>query len=508
MLLSVLGLGFGLWTYMTRLPADDDLRERVAGVTAKTETDIAPMDPPSHDSARFGTIGSSTSALEGTDVLAFPATITSEREGDQPMLFENKARLRNSILLAQSTLFDEGLSSVRYQKQLLELESLMADSMSDPEIVYRLIEDSIAAVVVEEEIFGRQQDVMQEDLKQSLGFLWAQSDPEASLLFADEMQDARVFEGWLTAHMLGGADVIGTLETYGVTASEESLWNAIREVAQIDTITSLNQVLDIHLEEMNLSKWRDLLFSGHSSSDSVLADWFVENEDILDQSDTFDEVAVIRMLRRNDPGSGPYMISQDLALVDAALAEDDYTAAAGIFEELSSLYGNTIDVSAVSEMPIGWAREDFVAASNWLLMNAERFSEQEAFESMVGSVYRSAVVNGDASAAALTSALSIEDPTIRGVALSNVLIPQVEGQGGEVFPEWAAELEPGFAKQRTLAGYVLGLSRHSGDETLEAQVKFQFLQDQYDLDEIRQMVITSELSAEEKATIQTLFDTY
>ena len=49
-----------------------------------------------------------------------------------------------------------------------------------------------------------------------------------------------------------------------------------------------------------------------------------------------------------------------------------------------------------------------------------------------------------------------------------------------------------------MAGYVLGLSRHSHEPTLEAQVKFQFLRDEFDLDLIKAQVIESKLSEAEK----------
>ena len=65
-----------------------------------------------------------------------------------------------------------------------------------------------------------------------------------------------------------------------------------------------------------------------------------------------------------------------------------------------------------------------------------------------------------------------------------------------------------FAKQRTMAGYVLGLSRYSHEPTLEAQVKFQFLRDEFDLDLIKAQVIESNLSEAEKNSSLNLLNLY
>ena len=280
------------------------------------------------------------------------------------------------------------------------------------------------------------------------------------------------------------------------------------DTSKSDTVSSLNQIVENHLDDMTMARWRELLFNGHNSSDSTLATWFQENAEVLEANENFDEVEVVRMLRRLDPGEGPFMNSVDLAVVDGALEEQNYPAAASLFEELSVLYDEKIDASAVGEMPLAWAEEDFTASSDWLLAHASKFSNQETLESLIGSVYRTGIVFGDDAETVLTSALAIEDETYRGMALSNVLIPQVEDLGVDMETEWVTEMEQGFAKQRTMAGFVLGLSRHSNEPTLEAQVKFQFLQDEYDFEVLKQLVEESELSPQEKRATLEFLDTY
>ena len=439
---------------------------------------------------------------EPTPTMMLPPVTT------RPARFPNENFVRLNILEAQSILFEESLESDRYEQKLLELEALMAVSISHPEDLAAVIEESFASVKVEDERFAVLQEQMKQDVEKSLGYLWAQSDPEGSLTYAAENEEEAMLTGWMTAQMLAGEDVEQILDTYEIEPSDEVVWEALMDTSKSDTVSSLNQIVENHLDDMTMARWRELLFNGHNSSDSTLATWFQENAEVLEANENFDEVEVVRMLRRLDPGEGPFMNSVDLAVVDGALEEQNYPAAASLFEELSVLYDEKIDASAVGEMPLAWAEEDFTASSDWLLAHASKFSNQETLESLIGSVYRTGIVFGDDAETVLTSALAIEDETYRGMALSNVLIPQVEDLGVDMETEWVTEMEQGFAKQRTMAGFVLGLSRHSNEPTLEAQVKFQFLQDEYDFEVLKQLVEESELSPQEKRATLEFLDTY
>jgi hypothetical protein len=426
----------------------------------------------------------------------------------RPERFPNEHVVRLNLLEAQSILFAEHLGSDRYQQKLLEVEALLAQSISDPVALAAVIEEAFASVEVEDPRFARLQERMKADVEKSLGFLWAQSDPEGSLAYAIGTEQESVLTGWMTSQILAGKDVESLLGSYQAEAGDEVVWEALLDVSKTDTMASLNQILNHHLDDMTLGRWREILFNGHNASDSTLAAWFQENAGLLEASEQFDEVEVVRMLRRLDPGDGPFMNSLDLALVDQTLNQRDYAAAASLFEELSVLYEGTIDASAVGDMPLDWASENFSAATEWLLANGPRFSNQETLHSLISSVYRSGVVFGDDPEGVLASALSIEDETYRAMALSNVLIPQVEDVGLQLNTDWVRDLPEGFAKQRVMAGYVLGLSRHSNDTVLEAQVKFQFLEDAFDVEVIKQLVAESGLTQLEKNTTLLFLETY
>jgi hypothetical protein len=315
-----------------------------------------------------------------------------------------------------------------------------------------------------------------------------------------------VLAGWLAGQIHDGNEFTELLEREQLQPPIAVYWEALMDVAKTDTIRSLDAVMEGHMDTMDLAKWKELLFSKGNSDEAVLAAWFEKKITTLAQYENFDEVEIIRMLRRYDYGEGPLMVTEDLSWVETIKNTRNYPEIAATFEALSESYDGKIDASASGRFPLDWSKQDFAAASDWLVDNADRFSDHEVLISQLGTMYRHKAQKDPETA--VQSALLIKDPHLQGLALSNSIIPQIEKKGTAVSGNWMGDLPQGFTKQRSMAGYVLGLSRHSKATILEAQVKFQFLKDEFDLPLIQQQVMESKLSANDKIQVVDLLNLY
>ena len=419
--------------------------------------------------------------------------------------FTNEFKLRELLAKFKEEATADTMSDIAYEAYMLDLEELMIGAHPHYAEVWAMIQAELGTRFIETLNEPDSAQSILADAEKTFGFVWGQAEPTQSLRFARQA-GSPMLAGWLAGQIDAENDYPSLLAAENFEPTPEVYWEALMDVAKTDTILSLDTILANHMETMDLAKWKEMLFSKGNSDDAILAAWFQENISRLSQYADFDEIEVVRMLRRYDYGEGPFMLSGDVARVEAAKAAKDFEGTARILEELSALYGDTIDASAAGRFPLDWSKRDFAAASEWLLKNSDNFSDSESFGSMLGTMYRHKALKDPATAVAM--AHQIEDEALRGLTLSNTVIPQMEKLGIEAPVEWVSDLPQGFAKQRSMAGYVLGLSRHSEENTLEAQVKFQFLQDVFDLEVIQSQVLDSKLSNEEKISVVNLLNTY
>jgi hypothetical protein len=141
--------------------------------------------------------------------------------------------------------------------------------------------------------------------------VWGQEDPEQSLNFARQA-GPHVLSGWLVGQLVSGNDPEPLLAAQKLVPAPEVYWEALLDVAKADTIFSLEKIMANHMDEMDLSKWKEILFSPGNSGDTVLAAWFEGNIAQLSEHPEFDEVEVVRMLRRDDYGEGPFMLTAEV----------------------------------------------------------------------------------------------------------------------------------------------------------------------------------------------------
>lgn len=423
-------------------------------------------------------------------------------------LYPNEREVRSILQKLKDGLAAGDMSKVAYQAYLSDLEELIGENPERMADVWITIQSEFGQEYMASLGDSLKGQSIKADVERKFGFAWGQADPRQSLDFARQAGD-HVLAGWLAGQIDAENDYLAMLDAERITPSPEVYWEALIDIAQTDTILSLDTIMANHMDQMDLDKWKEILFAPGNSDDAILAAWFQENIGLLATHENFDEVEIVRMLRRFDYGEGSFMLTSDLARVEAAKAAGDYVATARILEELSALYGDTIDASAAGRFVVNWSKQDFAAATDWLLGNADKFADQESFISMLGTSYRhEARRNSENPELAIQRSLLIQDEMYQAMAISNVVIPQMEKHGTDVPVEWVSNLPQGFVKQRSMAGYVLGLSRHTEETTLEAQVKFQFLQDEYDLPAIQQNVLDSDLSNEQKISVVNFFSTY
>ncbi len=450
------------------------------------------------------------SLTEGDVPLLQNVTVVDDALVDEQALvlpdrFPNESLVRGILDQLKGEVLGDTLSAVTYQAYLMDLEELLKDAAPHYGEVWSLIQSELGEGFLKSLESSVKGEKVLAAVERTFGFVWGQIDPEQSLNFARQA-GPHVLSGWLAGQIVADNDPTALLEAQKLVPSPEVYWEALMDIAKTDTILSLDTIVENHMDEMTLEKWKEILFSKGNSNEPVLAEWFQENIVNLSGHPDFDEVEVIRMLRRYDYGEGPFMLTADVERVDAAKAAMDYTGVARILEELSVEYDDAIDASAAGRFALDWSKQDFAAASDWLLANSDKISDTESMESMLGTMYRHK--SDKDPEVALSYGLQIEDEVLQALALSNTVIPQLEKVGTEAPVEWVSLLPQGFVKQRSMAGYVLGLSRHAKETTLEAQVKFQFLQDEFDLGAIQDSVMNSELSSQEKISVVELFNTY
>jgi len=429
--------------------------------------------------------------------------------------FIGASKIREILDAIKEKMIMGTLSNVAYEAYLLEVEELMISAAPKYAEVWVLIQEELGEEFVQMQVEGLSDDAllyvdswtknMLRDVGRTFGFVWGQTEPEQSLNFV-KVAGPSVLSGWLAAQMYAENDYPTLLASQKVSPSAEVYWEALMEIAKTDTVLSLDTIMANHMGEMDLNKWRQILFSQGNSGDTILGAWFEENISILSEYPSFEEAEIIRMLRRANDGGGPFMVSEEIARVDAATSANDYEGAARIMEELSASYEDTIDASAVGSFIFEWSMQDFAAASSWLLQNADKFSDSESMESMLSTMYRRQF--SEDAELGLQLAHQIEDESLKAKALSNMVIPQLENLGTEAPVDWVSDLPQGIAKKRSMAGYVLGLSRYTKETKLEAQVKFQFLQDKFDLELIQKQVLESNLSSIDKISVFDFLNTY
>lgn len=422
-----------------------------------------------------------------------------------PERFPNESKVREVLGLMKEGMAAGNLSDIAYEAYLMDLETLMADAHPHYAEMWALIQSELSFLPGQDAKRNTRESQLFEDVQLKFGFVLGQAAPEQSLDFARQA-GPQVLAGWLSGQIEAGNDFMPLLESANLAPAPEVYWEALMDVAKTDTLLSLDAILEGHMDSMNLDKWKQILFSRGNSGDTALASWFEQHIGQLMNDPNFDEIEVVRMLRRYDDGEGPFLASADLARVDAAKSSKDYAQAARILEELSLQYGDVIDAAAAERFPVDWSKQDFLAASNWILEHSDQFSDPESMESLLGTMYRHKARNDPDFA--LQYGMQIEDEHLRALVLSNTVIPQLEKNGTEYPVEWVSELPQGFVKQRSMAGYVLGLSRNRKESTLEAQVKFQFLKDEFDLSVIQNQVLDSQLSSQDKIKVIELLNTY
>lgn len=345
-------------------------------------------------------------------------------------------------------------------------------------------------------------------VEEALCFTWASQAGAESLDFILSLPNKpHLYETWLASRIYMGESFEGLLAERAVLPRSEQMWEALKRVGELDATIAWDAALEYHLEAMTLQRWKELFFLPGEPGDGESLKWIVEHEDWFSSQAGYDGADLIRLLRRYDYGGEPFYTTEEVLQIEAMKqAGEDYTSIAATILEISQAYDGAIDASVVSRMTLDWSKTDFTAASDWLLKHGQDFSDRGSLESMLGTMYRHKAQKDPEFA--LSEGIQIADESLRALALSNIVIPQMERQGIETSVEWVRELPEGLPKARSIAGYILGLSRYRQDAALEAQVKAQFLKEEYRMEQLVELVNASNLNVSEKRSALELVASY
>ena len=378
-------------------------------------------------------------------------------------------------------------SDAAYRALLFEYEGFFLNLDGDMETAFALLVKTLGSREAQDDD-EMSYEVFTQDLYKRFGFAWACKDPANSLPLIEKTgPNQHLLTGWLASRMFHS-------EQFPEQAfSPRQKWTAIEMVADINPFSALNAARDHHAENMNEDLWYQLFFAHAKPDDLAAIDWM---KAYAAELDGFPYGEIIREMRVRDGPSDPIYNPQDIKAVETLAAEEKYSDAISLIEELSPGYDGFVDGSLASDLLINLSSEDFPKASEWLVQHGDSFYNKTHFTKTLATMFRQEALENPDQARA--TGLALENDENRAIALSNVVIPLAEQQGENLDIEWAKKLDPGFPKARTLAGFVLGLSRHSNDSLLEAQVKSQFLKNEFELDVLMQQVLDSQLQPSQK----------
>jgi len=100
-------------------------------------------------------------------------------------------------------------------------------------------------------------------------------------------------------------------------------------------------------------------------------------------------------------------------------------------------------------------------------------------------------------------ATMIQDDYIKAGALSNIAVEQAQHQINRPI-EWIYDLPDGYSKDRSVAGYALGMIRRTRDRDLENELRQQMAQPQIDMAAVKLVIDKSRVDAQDKNTLMNL----
>lgn len=504
-LLVLLLVGGGVWTAVYLLSDPDAAEPELTAAKpekARSAVKVTPMTQTEISVAEAITLPDETTendvivAVEEPPVIDL-AYLRAQLEGGED--------LKNILDAAWTLMQDKKISQAEYDALLLDLEEWIHTSGSDKVATWNYLRAHLNELPEIEGQPNRRGQFM-EDVASRFAFVWGTEDPRQSLEFLAMQPDTDGFmEGWLTSQIYNDTDFEPLLEEMRITPPPDTVWRSLQRVAQLDAFAALDYARDHFSGEMTPKKWKELFDTQGGANDELSIAWIEANQDFLMAQDDFNAVEVARLLRRYHFGGEIFYDSAHVELINDARAKKQFTQGAAILEDLKNEYGE-IDSAAIGRFALEWSYNDFSAAEAWLLANESYYSDVDAFDSALGTMYRHRAQRDPEFAR--EQALALTDEWQRALATSNTIIPETEKGGLNVTTTWVAEMPQGFAKQRTIAGYVLGLSRNASEAVLEGQVKAQFLRDEFDLNQIGQLVHQSDLSQSEKIAALELIQSY
>ncbi len=306
---------------------------------------------------------------------------------------------------------------------------------------------------------------------------WATTDPEGALAYVNEQVEDRYRGQSLNTIYRAWADV--DPEAALASAAELDGWrrrevvqSIYREWGQSDPLAAIS-----HASE-NQEDGR----TKNEATSRILREWAVADLSVA--------VAwVERTTANREEAAGA------LRGVAYGLASEDPATAAelmGLYPELASSRG------LASRVVREWSREDPAAAAEWTANITDANARGDAIKTTARNWAAQDLGQ------AFTWAQGLQDEQARAYALSNVALRQGE-EAMDESTAWIQGLPQGFERDRTIAGYSLGVLRANKEYGAARQLQSVIGNESVDMQRVGTIVEGSNIPPEDKLRLQNMF---
>ena len=322
---------------------------------------------------------------------------------------------------------------------------------------------------------------------------WATEAPEAFLaeLEARKLVDGPFVTGFILAQIAADNRLPTTAWTKHFNVAAVVLEHDVATTKPFIVLQLLTaQQVTEDNQRLHTSAINSALTAARLHDESAAATWLLENFDNLPEG--FDAVHTLQKLHSYTYPTTTLDAEQQ-RIVDELKATGDYSQALLHLRDVAVAADQPVDDGAVALTLQEWLRRD--SSPSYYSEVVAALQEIDADPSHVRQIFQAWGIAEDSFKSALAVASQFSQSERQADAYSNLAVGRSTAQGSNADTNWIRDLSPGFPRDRSIAGHLLGLSRNLNDDRLEAAVKVQMMTNDFDFAELRQAVEASEIVA-------------
>ncbi|OVE75843.1 hypothetical protein BVX97_03270 [bacterium E08(2017)] len=415
---------------------------------------------------------------------------------------ETKAKLHAILKYYTTPHKDREPLSRELKPPVTALKNILKDAYQHKDEILAIFKDYLGddstAKLTDLHLLHSLEDISR-DLYYLLGLTWGAEYPEeyATHLQDEGMTDTAQVLGWFSSQLKkNGKYEKGMLDRYGFSVDQGSFYTMVRAFFSRRPLTALDAVLIGPTD--NTKRYEHMLrryaYSAIHRNDQELVNWLETNKYKL-PPDFFESIQKTRL-----------QILEHKRVRDKVgeiTRESGYQAAADYLVSHKADTDGRVYDDRVYKIMDDWTREDPEAAITWFNANLEHIDDPF---SLVAPMFR--VWGEEKPDAAFQAATMIENSTQRAFAMSNIIIVNAESDPGRVADEYIMDMPQDFVKARSIAGFLLGSSRHYEDKTLERITKSQFVANEFNFEELTSAINDSSLPDDVAQRAKDLINSY